>query len=1100
MRPLKLTMSAFGPYAGRVVLHFEKLGAKGLYLITGNTGAGKTTIFDAITYALYGEPSGENRAPSMFRSKYAKPETPTEVELVFSYCGKTYIVRRNPEYERPAKRAGGVTTQKAEAELYLPNGRLVTKVREVNAEVIRIIGLERGQFAQIAMIAQGDFLKLLLADTKSRQEIFRKIFQTRCYMVLQDRLKIESGRLQKDCDTAKASVQQYICGLLCREDDVLYPKLLKAKEGMLPFQETVELVETLIAQDRRLEAEYQGTVDRLDRELKEANTRLGQAEEAEKTRRKLELMGKQREEQAAKVASAASNLEAEQKRLPRREALTKEIAGLEAKLPQYRELAKKRETCSELEMSVREQRFKLAGQEESARAQAGELEGLKQELELLGRAGADKERLLREKSQAMNSRAALRSLQEDVGEWQDAGRKLQEGQADYEALCARQDELSADLAQRRQTLQEKKEAWSASEGLDTDKEKLLHRQSQARAKQAAVEGLIALAQRCEAARRDLERAQQEYQSAGRRAEEAGEVYRQKNRAFLDEQAGILAQSLEEGRPCPVCGSPHHPAPARVTVPAPSEAELNEAKEAFQAAQREVNEKSVRAGSRKTALEERENQLLTQMRDYVAQPSLPDAKVQLAACREETAQALIRMDEELMELEARLTRREALGREVKRLEALLVRLTDRQEELHKKAAELKATQRAGQDRREQLARRCLRQLEERHLEGCGLEDAGRQIEEGLRSITGILAGLEGGLRKAEKQLARKGELEVLIPRQEQILDEQKRELSSMREELIRTDSRRGELQGQLAVLQRELCYSDTQAAQDRQFALKTELSLLDAALKAAQDALTERKTALAGIDTTIENLTKLLEDGERVDVEAQQVRSQALTERRAQAAGAQRSIHTRLATNETMLKSILEKSADLGRREEIYAWIRALSNTANGNLPGKERISLEAYIQRAFFQRVIQRANVRFLMMSGGQYELKCRTEAEDKRVQSGLELDVIDHYNGSERSVRSLSGGESFKASLSLALGLADEVQSAARGNGIRLETMFVDEGFGSLDEESLQQAVQVLTGLAEGDRLVGIISHVAELKERIEKQIVVTKDRFGGSDVKLVI
>ena len=169
MRPLKLTVSAFGPYAGKVVMDLEKLGKQGLYLITGDTGAGKTTIFDAITYALYGEPSGENRDPSMFRSKYAQPDTPTQVELVFSYGGKTYTVRRNPEYERPAKRGGGITTQKAEAELILPDGRVVVKPREVNREIVDIIGLDRGQFAQIAMIAQGDFLKLLLADTKSRQ-------------------------------------------------------------------------------------------------------------------------------------------------------------------------------------------------------------------------------------------------------------------------------------------------------------------------------------------------------------------------------------------------------------------------------------------------------------------------------------------------------------------------------------------------------------------------------------------------------------------------------------------------------------------------------------------------------------------------------------------------------------------------------------------------------------------------------------------------------------------------------------------------------------------------------------------------------------------
>lgn len=236
MRPLKLTVSAFGPYAGAVIMDLEQLGEQGLYLITGDTGAGKTTIFDAITYALYGEPSGDDRDPSMFRSKYAQPETPTQVELVFSYGGKTYTVRRNPEYERPSKKGGGTTIQKADAELCLPGGRLVTKAREVTREITEIIGLNRSQFSQIAMIAQGDFRKLLQADTKSRQEIFREIFKTRYYMVFQENVKGQAMGLQRDCESARASVQQYIGGVVCQENDPLQPKVLKAQSGDLPFR------------------------------------------------------------------------------------------------------------------------------------------------------------------------------------------------------------------------------------------------------------------------------------------------------------------------------------------------------------------------------------------------------------------------------------------------------------------------------------------------------------------------------------------------------------------------------------------------------------------------------------------------------------------------------------------------------------------------------------------------------------------------------------------------------------------------------------------------------------------------------------------------
>ena len=280
MRPLKLTVSAFGPYAGEVVMDLERLGEQGLYLITGDTGAGKTTIFDAITYALYGEPSGEDRDPSMFRSKYAQPETPTRVELVFSYGGRTYTVRRNPEYERPAKKGGGTTVQKADAELTLPDGRLVTKAREVTREITGIIGLNRSQFSQIAMIAQGDFRKLLQADTKSRQEIFRELFRTRYYMVFQEKMKGEAGKLQRECEAARASVEQYIGGVVCREDDLLRPRLQKAQTGDLPFPETVELIRQLIEEGGEEERSWQGVLDRLDGALKETSALLGKAQEA----------------------------------------------------------------------------------------------------------------------------------------------------------------------------------------------------------------------------------------------------------------------------------------------------------------------------------------------------------------------------------------------------------------------------------------------------------------------------------------------------------------------------------------------------------------------------------------------------------------------------------------------------------------------------------------------------------------------------------------------------------------------------------------------------------------------------------------------------
>ena len=380
MRPLKLTVSAFGPYAGKVVMDLEKLGREGLYLITGDTGAGKTTIFDAITYALYGEPSGDNRDPSMFRSKYAQPETPTWVELVFAYGGKTYTVRRSPEYERPAKRGSGTTLQKAEAELLLPDGEPVTKARDVNQKIVDIIGLDRSQFAQIAMIAQGDFLKLLLADTKSRQEIFREIFKTRYYMVFQERMKNETGKLQRECDGARASVRQYIAGVTCREDDLLRNQLEKAQVGELPFQDTVELIERFLAQDREEEERQQEILDRLDQQRKETAALLGKAEERQKTQEKLEQARQSRAALLPRVEQAQQALKAVEETIPRQEELSRELAALEAEMPRYREAAEKEKLCIDLgERIVRLEQDRQA-RSRTRQEKTLELEGWKGEL------------------------------------------------------------------------------------------------------------------------------------------------------------------------------------------------------------------------------------------------------------------------------------------------------------------------------------------------------------------------------------------------------------------------------------------------------------------------------------------------------------------------------------------------------------------------------------------------------------------------------------------------------------------------------------------------------------------------------------------------
>lgn len=1097
MRPLKLTVSAFGPYAGRVTIDLEKLGPKGLYLITGDTGAGKTTIFDAITYALYGEPSGDNREVSMFRSKYAQPDTPTEVELVFSYGGKTYTVRRNPEYERPAKRGEGTTTQKADAELTLPDGRLITRAREVNRALIEIIGLNRSQFSQIAMIAQGDFLKLLLADTKSRQEIFREIFKTRYYMVFQEKLKGEAGKLQRDCEAARASVQQYIGGVVCREDEPLRARLEKAQAGELPFQETTELIRQLIANGREEEEDWQKVLDRLDAELKETSILLGKAEEAQKNREKLDLARRERAELVPQVEAAQKALQAEMEKAPRQELLNQELGALEAELPRYRELSQREAGLAAQTEHITALERKCRQQEEAQRVGAEALDAWKREAEALAPVEAEKERLLGKKSQAESRKSALEALETQVGQWQICLRQISEGQRRREELGRQQETLEADLLRKKEQLQANRETFQATQSLTEERQEQLHRQERLRERQLALTTLASALDGYAVEEKSLQASQEVYRQARERSEQLEEDYRRKNRAFLDEQAGLLAQSLTEGQPCPVCGSLHHPAPARLSGDAPTEAELEEAKEAWETARQETQEKSLAAGTARAALEERRNQLLRELAAYVDTPALDTARQQLSVCQSDVERELAQVHGVLLELEGRLAHRQELEQEIGRQEEALDSLTKRQEQLQAAITQAEVAQGTLGGQREQLEAALCRELAQ-HLEPCTLEDAPKAIAGALEQTRNALSQLAEQERILQKSSQRKAELDRQIPLAEQKLRALEEDAGRLKAELAGAVSRREEMAGQIRSLREGLSFPEPDAAQRRMDALREELQGLAMALAKARETAAARQGELTAADGAIQELEHLLERTQEVDAQAQQQRSQELTRQRAEASEAQKAIHTRLVTNETALENILGKSADLEKLEQRYTWMRTLSNTVNGNLAGKEKIALETYIQMTFFDRILQRANLRLMVMSGGQYELKRRREAENNRSQSGLELDVIDHYNGSERSVKSLSGGESFKASLSLALGLSDEVQSAA--GGIRLDTMFVDEGFGSLDEESLAQALQALTGLTEGNRLVGIISHVAELKEKIDKQVVVTKEKSGGSRVEIVV
>ena len=1097
MRPLKLTVSAFGPYAGTTVIELEKLGTQGLYLITGDTGAGKTTIFDAITYALYGKASSDKREPSMLRSQYADADTPTYVELVFSYAGKTYTVRRNPEYQRKAKRGDRLVTQKMEAALTRPDAPPLTRPKEVDAELRQIIGLDREQFSQIAMIAQGEFLKLLNAGTEERQKIFREIFKTGYYNILQDRLRRSAGELQSQCDAARNSVKQYIGGIVCDAESPQYERVQQAYAGELPFAETVELADTLIEQDEAQAALCAEQLDALEQEIKAVSTLRGKADAQEKTREKLEDNRVQQQVQREKTAQAQAALDAEQAKKPQQEALSRALAALETELPQYRELDDRQRELTACIDEQHAQTEALAQQEQQLRVQSEELAAWKQQAETLQTAAADKERLLAEQDRQNSRKTALTALQNDVQAQQQLAEQLERSERALAAQNAEKLRLETEIRAQDTALTADRARWTAAENLPAEREKLRGRQEQAQERERELAALDGLRRDCDAARQTMLRAQDAYRKAQAQFEEADAACSRSSRAFLDAQAGVLARGLEDGKPCPVCGAVHHPAPAQVPAEVPTEDELHQAEQLRDAARQTMSDKSVAAGQKKAALAERERQLVAQMAAYTDAPTMERAAEQIATWRQNAEENRTEIERELSALENRLRERDTLGQHIRQQETRLDEQKNTLETLKNTitAAQTEQSRRNGQQ--EQLADKLKNELAT-VLPDCPAEQAAERIGAALQAVQQAANGLADRIAEAETRLSRKQALAGKIPQRETELEQQQQELRAAREALVRSEARRTALQQQIAALREKLSYADAETAQKHRMTLQNELFALQTALQTAETAYADCRTALSGLEAAARELEKLLENEQPIDREALQERGNVLAGERLALREWQQTVHTRLATNRTALANMKNKSAALGRLEEKYGWVKALADTAGGTLTGKEKIALETYIQMTFFDRILQQANRRFLIMSGGQYELKRRRTEGDRRARSGLELDVIDHYNGSERSVRSLSGGESFKASLSLALGLSDEIQSAA--GGIRLDTMFVDEGFGSLDEESLTQAMRALSGLTEGNRLVGIISHVGELREKIDKQIRVTKDRTGGSRVEIVV
>lgn len=936
MRPIELKMSAFGPFAGLTTLRLDALGTDGLYLITGDTGAGKTTIFDAIIYALYGEASGNIRTTDMLRSKYANADTATFVELTFVFKDKTYIVRRNPEYLRPSKRGEGrFTKESAKAQLTMPDKEVITGLVSVNNKIIEIIGLNKNQFSQIAMLPQGEFMRLLLADTKQRIEIFREIFDTEPYLLLQDRIKKDANELYRLVSDYKKSMAQYVADVYCDENSEYNQALINIKnDSQMSIKEILDIIDKIIAQDKSCADEYDKAIISIDKGIDQLNSKLTIAIQTERIK--------------DDYKSALTQLNN----------LTEEYENVYSI---YKAECEKDSERNELSLNIEKSSEKL------------------ESYELLEKYKKD----YGKKLDKINN--ITQDIHEDTNSLNECIKQIDNCKKEAEIL----------------------------KNTELEIEKLNSKISDIIKKKEAVEYLKDVFERKIKAVSQADEAKDRYMSAFAAYEEANNRYLKMEKAFFNEQAGIMAAALAEGEPCPVCGSVTHPVPAVAGDDAPTEMQLKKYKIYVEDKSKECSELSSQSGLLSGQAESMNNMFFGSIVNFNTQWK--------EALDNSSDDETIRVD--------------------------IIQI---------------------------------------------LADLGKILDEAM---------LEK--KNADENISKYNNLIKMLSDYDKKVEQFKDKINKSKNELAILSTQNENMQKQISQLEKELGNKDIMQAKKLINDMKLKKVQLDKAYEAAKKQYDEYTINIKTLKNRISDLQKQISHTDKqktpdIDIPMYEKQLEDMKKERLKLREKKNIVDIRIANNEKVYKSIERVNEKSEKSEKHYSWLRTLSDTVNGSLSGKSRIKLETYVQMSFFDRIIMRANTRFMRLTDGQYELKRSDSKDNYKNQTGLELDIIDHYNGTIRSVKSLSGGEAFEASLSMALGMSDEIQS--RSGGIQIDTMFIDEGFGSLDDESLSQAVKVLNSLSSSDRLIGIISHVSVLKDRIDKQIVVSKGKTGGSSAVISV
>lgn len=1011
MKPLKLKIQAFGPYASLTEIDFTRLGDRGLFLLTGDTGSGKTMIFDALTFALYGKTSGNDRDVKSLRSDFADIHDETYVALTFNHKGKTYTVRRNPTHLYAKKIGGNGTTTMHNAELVLPSDEIIASVRSVDQQILDILGIDYDQFKQIALIGQGEFRELLNAKSDARSSIFRKIFNTSFYDKFQKRIADRESEARKS---------------LTAETTLIHNEISKITDLQLEGAHIHNLEETI----QSLELFLESKLNEKETFEKEKQVHADIYSEQLKALERLKEIQSQFEAlKTAKKTFDNLKLEDEKHKL------------IEEKLNLYREAV----------VNLKPTHDKITDAEKHLKHNDAEVSKVSKDMDALIKkvetANTVKFTLEEEKEAIDTVRGHISLLQEALPKYQEYDVLLNAYNSSMIKLTQEEKKLDSINKQHTKALEQKKNLADALKA----KQDALIKLPNLKTKLQDYKKIVDL----ESSQKGLSEALNEAKAIFLKHNEALNKLRSdfahQDETFYRSQAGILARELTDNEPCPVCGSLDHPSPAKSVVIEISKASLDALSQdisKLEIIRNTANENVVSIKSNLNNTSETLSQLKSQYGSV-------DFKV------------------ETFEITEKIERFESIIKQYQHIDQHIMNNEMLLESIH-----------SGKEASISLI---------------------NTLKQESSNMTGKLDSLKKNLKYETLGAAQK-ELESFMTQ----VSHYDASVTQCHQDLATYNQKLSSLQGEKRTLKSQAQLYQTNLTEYRKdFDLKLEKSQLasvesfieilelESTHKALQDKLEQYKDSIKAQNTKIKVLEEKLEGIEvpntlhiEKEISENKLKELELT-KQIQGLGIV------IDRNQSIMKRLIIHNETFAKKQKAYNDINLLHQTASGNLSQKDKISFEFYVQTAYFSKVIQEANKRLTIMTSGRYELTLREGSTDYRLKSGLDLDVIDHHTNSRREVSTLSGGESFKAALSLALGMSDVIQIHA--GGIEIDMLFVDEGFGSLDAESLDQAITVLNELTGYDRIIGIISHVGELKQRIDKKIIVHKE-MNGSTVEIVI